>query len=417
MITLGEIVLMGTGRIICLCGIPLRWLLFLLNFYVFVLCVFLRRSFPFPKQTKISVLFVFTNLVIWGLFLSIINRNDFHYAFADSNGLVCLLYTLPWFCFAFYEKWSLRFVVDSFTSLTFVLSLGANLVILLYVLGHVDLYVFAAHMRNLNFEICSGLMPGGFPRIYLPQSLLFLPAYLFLLSEGIWKGRLSVLKYLMLTSIITALLFSYARGLWLGLVFGVVVLLIASAQKMPVGKYFPRIAVFLLFPVLVVGLANVKYVKLLRLRFLSTWDTTNDVSNVTRFSQVPPLLGEWQKYPLLGKGYGATIEGLVRSKKEPYSFELVPLSLLMKLGLLGVVWWVIYFLQLMIASKASRDKIERTLRTTWVRKAIFSSIAAVIISSMTNPYLLNSVGMGIIAIFVLTLEIDKANQRYQPLIN
>ncbi len=414
LITLSEIVLLGTGRVISLYGMPLRWLLFLLNFYVFVLCVFLRRRFPFPNQTKISVFFVLTNLVVWGLFLSIINGNGFHYAFADSNGLVCLLYTLPWFCFAFYEKWSFRFVVNSFTTLTFVLSLGANLVILLYMLGYVNLYRFAANMRNLNFEICSGLMPGGFPRIYLPQSLLYLPACLFLFSELIWRGRLSILKYVMLTSIIMGLLFSYARGLWLGFVFGVVVLFIASAQRIPVRKYFVRITLLLVLPVFLLGLGNANNLKLLRQRFLSTWDTTNDVSNVARFAQVSPLLDQWQKYPLWGKGYGATVEGLVRSKKEPYSFELVPFSLLMKLGVLGVMWWAIYFLQLMIASKASNNKRERTLRTTWVRKAIFSSIAAVIISSMTNPYLLNSVGMGIIAIFVLILEIDKTTQRHQP---
>lgn len=416
LITLGEIVLMGTGRVISLYGIPLRWLLFLLNFYVFVLCVFLRRRFPFPNQTKISVFFVLTNLVLWGLFLSIINGNDLRYAFADSNGLVCLLYTLPWFCFAFYEKWSFRFVVNSFTTLTFVLSLGANLVILLYILGYVNLNLFAAHMRNLNFEIRSGLMPGGFPRIYLPQSLLYLPACLFLFSELLWRGRLSIFRYVMLISIIMALLFSYARGLWLGLAFGVVVLFIASAQRIPVRKYFVRITLLLMLPVFLLGLSKANNLKLLGQRFLSTWDTTNDVSNVVRFSQAPLLLGEWQKYPLLGKGYGATVEGLVRSKKEPYSFELVPFSLLMKLGVLGVTWWVIYFLQLMIASKARKDKTERTLRTTWVRKAIFSSIAAVIISSMTNPYLLNSAGMGILAIFVLILEIDRANQRYRPFI-
>jgi len=163
------------------------------------------------------------------------------------------------------------------------------------------------------------------------------------------------------------------------------------------------IVVFFLVFLVIVGLADFNYLILIGERILLSFDA-QEISNAIRFSQAEFLLPEWMKYPLFGKGYGATVEGLVRSEIAPYSFELMPLSLLMKLGLLGITLWFFYFIFLM---KESRNQIKKNIKQDWVFRAIYSSIPAIIIASMTNPYLLNSVGMGIVALFVLMLTINK----------
>ena len=402
-IVLFELIFLGTGRALNIYGITLREILFLLNFFIFFIFLFLKGKFFFPSLIKISVVFTFLNFFIWGLLLALIRNNSLDYAFADSNGLLYLLYILPWAGFGFYEKWSKKLVINTFLIFIFLFSIAINLSVILSLFGYISLYQIGSYLNNtLNFQVSSGIMPGGFPRIIWTQFILFVPASLFLVSELISRERFSFLKLVMLLSCLLALVFSYSRGLWLGLIAGLFFLFLISRKTVKI-KNIIMIVVFFLVFLVIVGLADFNYLILIGERILLSFDA-QEISNAIRFSQAEFLLPEWMKYPLFGKGYGATVEGLVRSEIAPYSFELMPLSLLMKLGLLGITLWFFYFIFLM---KESRNQIKKNIKQDWVFRAIYSSIPAIIIASMTNPYLLNSVGMGIVALFVLMLTINK----------
>jgi len=52
----------------------------------------------------------------------------------------------------------------------------------------------------------------------------------------------------------------------------------------------------------------------------------------------------------------------------------------------------------------------------WIFAAIFASIPAILAASLTNPYLLNSVGMGILALFILIMVSEKHPIAFKPAI-
>ena len=407
-ITLFELIFLGTGRVLNIYGITLREIFFLLNFYIFFTFLFLKRKFFFSSLVKISVIFVFLNFFIWGLLLALVRNNSLYYAFADSNGILYLLYILPWTSFAFYENWSRRFVINTFLIFIFLFSIVVNSAVIFSLFGYLNLYQIGSYLSNtLHFQLISGIMPGGFPRIIWVQFIFFIPATLFFTSRLISRKNFSFLKLIMLLSCLLALVFSYSRGLWLGLIVGLIFLFLIS-RKTVKAKNIIIIVVIFLFCLVVIGLLNFNYLTLIGERILLSFNM-QEISNAIRFSQAEFLLTEWMKYPVFGKGYGATVEGLVRSEIAPYSFELEPIALLMKLGLIGIILWIFYFIFLIYESKRQI----RNNKEDWIFRAIYSSIPAIIVASSTNPYLLNSVGMGIIALFILVLTINKIKVSYE----
>jgi len=124
------------------------------------------------------------------------------------------------------------------------------------------------------------------------------------------------------------------------------------------------------------------------------------------------------EHPVFGNGYGATVDGLVRSVQEPYSFELVPAAFLMKFGVVGVLFWFCFFMMLMReCGKRIRLNVYYGFATqNWIFAAIFASIPAILAASLTNPYLLNSVGMGILALFILIMVSEKHPIAFKPAI-
>ncbi len=407
-LALFELIFLGPGLNIYYMSI--RQLIFLLSFCIFFIFLFLKGKFLFPSFIRISVVFVFLNFFIWGLLLPLVRNNSLNYAFADSRGILYLLYILPWTNFAFYESWSNRFVANIFLIFIFLFSMVVNLMVILSRFNYLNFYQIIHFLDNtLDFHVISGIMPGGFPRIVWTQFILFIPASLFFTSELISRKSFSFLKSIALLSCLLSLVFSYSRGMWLGLILGLILLFLISKKTINV-KNIVIITTLLLCCFIIIGLLSFNYLISLKERSLSSFDT-QEIANAIRFSQTEFLVSEWMKYPLLGKGYGATLEGLVRSDVAPYSFELVPLAMLMKLGLLGVSLWIFYFALLMSESKRqiknANDKYKKNNKQGWIFRAIYSSIPAIIVASSADPYFFNSVGMGIIALFILMLIINK----------
>jgi len=407
-LTLFELIFLGPGLNVY--NVSVRQLIFLLSFCIFFIFLFLKGKFLFPSFIRISVVFVFLNFFIWGLLLALVRDNSLNYAFADSRGILYLLYILPWTNFAFYENWSNRFVTNIFLIFISLFSMVINLIVILFLFDYLRFYQIISFLDNtLNFHVIFGIMPDGFPRIVWSQFIFFIPASLFFTSELISRKRLSFSKLIALLSCLLSLVFSYSRGIWLGLIVGLILLFLISKKTINV-RNIVVMTMLLLCLFIVIRLLSFGYLALLQERFLSSFDT-QEMSNAIRFSQIKFLLSEWMKYPLLGKGYGATVEGLIRNDVAPYSFELVPLAMLMKLGLLGVTLWIFYFILLMSESKRqikdANDKYKKNNKQGWILKAIYSSIPAILVSSSADPFFFNSVGMGIMALFILMLTINK----------
>lgn len=147
----------------------------------------------------------------------------------------------------------------------------------------------------------------------------------------------------------------------------------------------------LAIPLLVVssGVAVVLMSSMQRLRVFEVGSELAETS--ARYMQYFSLMQLYWQYPIFGAGLGANAI-LIRSVDAPYSYELTYVALLAKLGSVGsgiivttLVWWVAHLMR-------------RTPHWT----SVLTLAVAIFLMTSTNPYLINLVGMAIVA-FIIAL--------------
>jgi hypothetical protein len=109
---------------------------------------------------------------------------------------------------------------------------------------------------------------------------------------------------------------------------------------------------------------------------------------VERRTQLPALVDAWREHPWLGQGFGASAR-VIRSVESPFSYEVVPLALLMKMGLIGVAGVALFWAAVLHAVVRARASAPRPAL------AALGGLVALLVASATNPYFLNFVGLGV----------------------
>jgi O-antigen ligase len=190
----------------------------------------------------------------------------------------------------------------------------------------------------------------------------------------------------------SSIFISYTRGIWLALLISVGLIFILSFvnSKRPILNDFDDAA--LLAVALGIIIAAV-FSPTVRDRVEGLIDV--DVSVSERLNQVEPLTAKWKERPILGNGYGAYVQGYVRDERTPYSYENVPAMLLMKLGVSGVLWFSGFFL--VVVGSALRRIKDTPVEVTH----LLAGLAALLITSMTNPYLISFVGMSVLGCLLI----------------
>jgi hypothetical protein len=147
----------------------------------------------------------------------------------------------------------------------------------------------------------------------------------------------------------------------------------------------PMLAVPLL--VIVIGVAFTYMGSMQRLRVFEVGSELSATS--ARYLQYFSLMQLFWQYPVFGAGLGANAV-VIRSVDAPYSYELTYVALLAKLGVVGSGIVVAVLL-------AWTSRLMRRSRN-WM--SILSLIAAIFLMTSTNPYLINLVGMTVMAVIV-----------------
>ncbi len=119
----------------------------------------------------------------------------------------------------------------------------------------------------------------------------------------------------------------------------------------------------------------------------STPDAFDDLqaeSDSLRGEQFHELISGWQDSPVVGQGYGATLDSdFVRSETRPWMFETEPLQVLMSTGLLGIL---VLLLALALLLRSAFTALRRGSHP----RVVISSLAvlgSVVLACATNPYL------------------------------
>lgn len=124
-------------------------------------------------------------------------------------------------------------------------------------------------------------------------------------------------------------------------------------------------------------------------------------SNSIKIEQMGKLLGKWKGSPIIGYGYGSYVEGYLRSKVAPFSYEMQLFSLLMKIGVLGLVIWAGFFVLQFIVMIKKKPR-------NWLH--IFAwlfLLTALVICVQTNPLLISFTGMSVI-LFLSLISVDES---------
>ncbi|MBD3619179.1 MAG: O-antigen ligase family protein [Chromatiales bacterium] len=238
-------------------------------------------------------------------------------------------------------------------------------------------------------SIYVGTMGDGFFRVFWISSIWLLPAIFYLPLVA----RNNALRLVCLIGLVGGVYVSYSRGIWIGLIIGVFALL-ALVLKQRSLEIKPDAFVIWLMIVIAGFLAVDSLQGGSAAQRAAALGSENDISMNVRIQQVRQLLEAWVARPWFGWGYGASIAD-IRDPSVPYSYEMVPFALLMKLGVIGTLSWVIFFLSIFVTSYRLLNNTPNEV------SALLPALSAFLPASMTNPMLFNFVGMGILSVLVI----------------
>lgn len=126
-------------------------------------------------------------------------------------------------------------------------------------------------------------------------------------------------------------------------------------------------------------------------------------SDDARKYQIYALADEWDRAPIIGKGFGAYSPSLIRDPGSPYSYEVQWMGFLTKFGILGILVLLgaaFGFLIYILNGAISLERLSLAF--------LYSSF---IVGGLTNQYLVNSASgafYGVIYVLIATLPSRKA---------
>jgi len=333
------------------------------------------------------LLFLFWNL-IWVFVVPILLGNNLQRAWREADALVMLLLAAPLAVLGYRDRLWFKRIRCWVVWPTVCLAIFH---IVLWVWGscssnHWPVVRSLVHGIYGKPYIFVGPMWGGLFRVFWICSIWLMPAICWTPAVfRSWKLRIPVYAVLL-----TAMIATYSRGIWLGMILALVVMAVFAKQRRRpwAWRKIGLIAACVFILALVLG--GPKALSRFQAGFSS-----RDEANSQRLAQFEPLLKKWHERPLIGHGYGAGVEDHIRAKEDPFSYEVVPLALLMKLGIIGCAGWAAF-----LAWLYAECWKNRTAKETIV---LAGNITGLFVIACTNPVLMNFVGMGMMCCLMCEL--------------
>jgi hypothetical protein len=375
---------------------PLRFALFVGAVASLVVAALLfgriKRDFFWPIIAVWA--FLVFNLV-WGSFVPMLKGGNMVYAASEVRGYLALVLAILVLVAArgrpeVFRR--LQTVVVISTAVLAAIQVGIWLVGTFVPLLQTPIRVFL--LLNFGSGMYVGRMPDGFFRVFWISSLWYLVAIFWAKDSIRSRGVFWLVQALLLAGVFV----TYSRGIWVGLAAaGLVVHGIRLVRQGSMRLIARQAAMAVLVLALAAGsLAAVGELERGMSRFTSSAETRADVSVHERVRQTDHLYAILVEHPVIGAGYGAYSTEYFREAAVPFSYENVPYALLAKLGVVGVSIFVGFFVLLgFTALWASRGRPER-------KPELFcGALVAFFISAMTNPMLINFVGVSIFACLIV----------------
>ena len=380
----------------------------------------------FPKVCILdtSCLLVLLSTVFFSTVIPLINGNSLSLAKNEVFSFLLMLFLFFPLSFLIKEKHiNLKKKKKYIYYLVFFLSL---IHIVLFVGQDINSYFIYNYFFFLNTilgktSIFPTIMLGhaGVPRVFFTTSIFLLIGMYFSLKK---LGKYKLFDHIYLAVNILAIVSTISISLWCGILIGLITYFIISFRNFKKKKKKKKLKTFFLFLAEISAFVVISNYTIFNNRvfhhfgnsfvYENNSDYSKDdefkekikekfknnaaayydregslISNNIKIKQIQLLLRKWMKKPILGYGYGSYLENFVRSDESPFSYEMVFFSLLMKVGTLGILFWIFLIFSLIYIKYKYRKKEEYDY-FCWLF-LVFSFFITV----QTNPLIFNSVGM------------------------
>jgi hypothetical protein len=360
-----------------------------------------------PDFAYAKYFYVLMLAVAWGLVMALFRGNDFSNIFFDINNWLYLTLLFPMVAnFSTKDDWQKLLQVGTASVAWLVVETAG----LLFFFSHAGEWGDSAVYRWLRTsgvgEVTS--MGSGFVRVFFQSHIYVLIAVCLLLPiiiERLKNKQPLWLKWWLATAGLTIILIGQSRSFWVGLIAALIVLIIYLLKDKLAWQAWLK---FIGLAVMSVTAGLLIMTALVKLPGLGAWNALSQRTNLdesavaSRWNLIPKLWQAIKVSPIVGQGFGKTIvyqssdprvlEQSADGTYETYAFEWGWLDIWLKMGLLGVLTYLLLLFKL--------------IRTSLTHQQIGLALGLVALATVHffTPYLNHPLGLGVVMLSAVWLS-------------
>lgn len=363
--------------------------------------------------------------IVFGFIFALFRATPFQNIFFDLNGWLFFIYLFPWL-HTLTEKGDIAKLVQIFFAC--LIALISKTLIFLYVFCHQmplmrDLYIWGRGTVWGEFTALN----NGLYRIF-SQSQIYIVIGFFIFLAALYysttlNSRMKCSIWLMLFLISSVIIISLSRSFWVGLLCGLAgfIVLIGFFFKQNIKKLAYSLlsagAIFAIGFALTLAIINFPFPKPIAeigAETLLNERLKEDSAVSSRWSQLPALKNAIFKHPVVGSGWGSVVtyfsnDPRIKTLTNPtgkymtYSFEWGYLDIILKIGLAGMVIYLLLifsiFKNIFIEIKKNSSRDFRALLV-----GLISGLITVLAVHFFSPYLNHPLGIGYLLLLLVFIN-------------
>lgn len=403
-------------------SLSLRIFIFIVAFITGLIYLLKNKKFDFRKNKYFWFYVSYIIILIFGIIIALINKTKISDIFFDINNFLFFL-ILPIYYQIIKDRKVLMNLFYIFISATLFFSLKTIIVF----------YLFSQHFSCLDFttlykwlrdtrvgEITK--MNEHFYRIFF-QSQIYLMISFIITSIILFFQELNkkdkIFFYIFSIINLMAIIISFSRSFWLGItsaLFVLFIILIFQKEKfINIIKNYLKLLVILILSILFIFiLLKIPNTHINFAEMLSGRVSESDASSNSRMELLHPMLTDIKNSPLIGYGFAHEITYLSKDPRNlnnlnptgavtTYSFEWGWLSFWLKMGIFGLLFYII------LSLKIIRDSVKLISSNNVSFISLLLCFISILVVHIFSPYLDHPLGLGFIILLICIIENFKQN--------
>ncbi|HNZ86206.1 MAG TPA: O-antigen ligase family protein [bacterium] len=399
-------------------SLSLRIFIFVISFIFGMIYVVKNKKIDFLKSQYKCFYFVYILILIFGIIIALINKAKISNIFFDINNFIFFLILPIYYQIIIKEERILKNLFYIFISATLFLSLKTIIVF----------YLFSQHFSCLDFtslykwirdsrlgEITK--MNEHFYRIFFQSQIYLMIAFIInsvILIFQKLKKKEKIFFYILLIINLSAIIISFSRSFWLGIVSSLLILFIILILKKEkfiniVTNYLKLFGILILSVFFVFILLKIPDTHINFADMLSGRVSESDASSNSRMELLNPMLRDIKKSPILGHGFAHEISYFSKDPRNlndsnptgevtTYSFEWGWLSFWLKIGIFGLLFYII------LSLKIIKDSVKLIGSNNVIFIASLLCFISISVVHIFSPYLDHPLGLGFIILIICIIE-------------